>query len=143
MDTSRETWQTHPLMETLRPRIFKPKGARLIKFGVTHDYNDVEEVVQKNPATMQDVSIILQSLEMNNKTIKFVKKRITYINVLKKRAKSGLIKANMDFEKILEDQDKRLNRHISLRRRLEAKLHKILKANDAIQNTQEAQSQED
>lgn len=143
MDTHRETWQTHPLMDTLLPRTYKPKGAKLIKFGVLNDYSEREEKVQKNPATMQDASIIMQRMEMNNNTIRYIRKRITHINILKKRAKAGLIKDDVDYDRILKDQDRRLNRHISLRRRLEAKLHKILKANDAIQNSQEAQSKED
>ncbi|HCB50647.1 MAG TPA: hypothetical protein DEP47_14300 [Chloroflexi bacterium] len=130
-------------MDTLLPRTYKPKGAKLVKFGVLNDYSEEEWKAQKNPAIIQDACIIMQRMEENNNIIKYIRKRIKRMNIRNKQAKAGLIKGDLDYDKIIKDQDRRLNEHISLRRRLEARLHRILKANDAIQNPQEAQSKED
>jgi len=128
VDTQLETWQSHPIMDTLLPKTVKVNAGRLVKFGTHTDYSFDERNIQQKPQAIPDISLLNEKLDDTRLCIEAMRRRIMRLNVINRRVKAGLMKIDFDLPAKLKELERALNRHISMRRRIAAKISKIVRS---------------
>lgn len=116
------------MMDTLLPKTVKVKAGRLVKFGTHTDYSFDERNIQQNPQAIPDISLLNEKLDDTRLCIEAVRRRIMRLNVINRRVKAGLVKIDFDLPAKLKELERALNRHISMRRRIAAKISKIVRS---------------
>ena len=116
------------MMDTLLPKTVKVKAGRMVKFGTHTDYSFEEKKIQQNPQAIPDISLLNEKLDDTRLCIEAMRRRIMRLNVINRRVKAGLMKIDFDLPAKLKELEMALNRHISMRRRIAAKISKIVRS---------------